>query len=173
MKIRARVGAVLTATLLGVVGAAALASPASAATYGPYQLTHQSFFCMEAPTSNLGQQVILNYCGGPASHNQHINFEDSGTGAYQYFLHVEGSAYCLVPGNADLYNSTIVLWTCDYSSSRFIWYLGFPRETNLNARSLQNIYNALCMDSKTSTAGVYVRMNFCSGESYWYLTPKS
>lgn len=172
MKIRTRLGAVLVATLLGVGGAVVLASPASATTYR-HTLQHASWYCMEAPTANLGQQVILNYCGGPASHNQHFNFEDSGTGAYQYFLHLEGSAYCLVPGNADLYNSTVVLWTCDYSSSRFIWYLGFPRETNPNARSLQNIYNALCMDNTSPGAGVYVKMYFCYPEGFWRLTPAS
>jgi hypothetical protein len=181
MKIRARVGAALTAVLLGVVGAAALASPASAAAYGPYELKHgASGFCLEAPTSNINQQLILNYCGGPASHNEHFIFDDSGTGAYQYFVRLEGTSYCLVPGNADLFGSTIVLWPCDYGSYRFVWYLGFPSEVNHAQRNLMNVYTAQaplysprCIDNTNTSAGVYVKMLGCYGDGFWWLTPKS
>jgi len=182
MKVRARVGAALTTVLLAVVGAVALASPASAASYGPYELKHgRSGLCLEAPTSNLNQQLILNYCGGPASHNEHFIFDDSGTGAYQYFVRLEGTSYCLVPGNADLFGSTVVLWPCDYGSYRFVWYLGFPRETDHDVRNLMNMYtvqhnapaSGWCIDSTNSNAGVYVTMRGCYGDGFWWLTPKS
>jgi hypothetical protein len=160
MKLR-KLLAGLGVTIVASVGVVALtASPASAATYGPYTLLHSSGYCVESPTPYLGEQLILNYCGGPASHNQHFMFEDADA-AWHYFIHLENSPYCLVPGNADLFNSTVILWVCDRSSSKFIWILGFPNG-NWYDRDLANLYNARCIDtSVVPTAGEYLRTTGC------------
>jgi hypothetical protein len=174
-----RVVALLATVLLSITAAVALASPASAWTYGPDELKHgASGLCLEAPTSDPNQQLILNYCGGPASHNEHFLFDDSGTGAYQYFVRLEGTSNCLVPGNADLWNSTIVLWPCDYGSYRFVWYLGFPSEVNHDLRGLMNVYTAQkdaprCMDNLNASAGSFVRMVGCYPDGFWWVTPRS
>jgi hypothetical protein len=154
--------AALGVTIVASVGLVALtASPASAGTY-THQLVHSSGYCVESPTPYLGQQLILNYCGGPASHNQHFTFEDAGYLAWHYYIHLENSPYCLVPGNADLFNSTIILWVCDYSSDKFIWILGFPHYPNIDDRDLANDYSAYCMDtSVVPTAGEYLRATGC------------
>jgi hypothetical protein len=175
VKTRTRTGGLLAAALLGVGMAVALASPASASTYGPYQLLHVSGYCLEAPSGNLGQQLILNYCGGPASHNQHLTFEDAGD-AWLYFLHLEGSPYCLVPGNADLFMSTIVLWTCDRSSTKYMWRLGFTETVDLSKRNLCLVYHSgnnpsWCMDKYNPTAGSYLVMDFQSTNYWKLLTP--
>ena len=73
-----RVALGILSTLAILVVSFGIAAPASAATYGPEKLVHSSGYCVESPTPYLGQQVILNYCGGPASHNQHFMFEDAG-----------------------------------------------------------------------------------------------
>ncbi len=171
MRLRRKLAAIAGTVIMGLGGAVALASPAQAYTYGPYQLRHISQYCLEMPggPSNFGGQLILNYCGGPASHNQHVIFDDAGA-AWLYFLHIEGSSYCLVPGNADLYHSTIIQWTCDYTLSRFKWRLTFPLgEGSPDKRGLQNVYQpAWCIDNWYPSAGAYLVMENCS-TNYWNL----
>ena len=159
-----RVALSILSTLAILIVSFGIVTPASAATYGPEKLVHSSGYCVEAPTPYLGQQVILNYCGGPASHNQHFTFEDAGFVAWQYFIHLEGSPYCLQPGAPDLYNSTIVLWTCNPLSTAQIWILGFPHYPNTTDRDLANSYNARCIDTppgEVPVAGSYLRATGC------------
>lgn len=173
MNFRMRIGAALAALLLGTVGAVALASPASAWVYGPFQLQHVSGYCLEAPSgpSGFGQQLTLNYCGGPSSHNQHFTLNDTNiAGSWNYVFQVEGSAYCITPGDADLYNSTIVTWTCNTSSSKFIWHLGFPNGEGVpEHRNLSNNYNGLCIDNYSASPGAYVRDLNCITSGWFHL----
>jgi len=174
MKVRTRVGAALIAVFAGVAGAVALGSPASASTWGPFQPVHSSGYCFEAPggAGGFGQQVILNYCGGPASHNQHIVLEDTNTGPWLYFMRVEGSPYCLVPGNADLYHTTIVQWTCDYTSDRFIWGLEFVSQNDTSKRWLRSEHQpAWCLDKLDPVAGSLLVLENCYITDFWRLNP--
>jgi hypothetical protein len=126
---------------------------------------------MESPSNGLGQQLILNYCGGPASHNEHYVFEDVG-GAWLYFIHLEGSPYCLVPGNANLYHTTIVQWTCNYSSDTFMWRLAFVETGDTTKRWLQSVHKpAWCIDNLNPSAGAYLVLENCYITDFWHLNP--
>ncbi len=171
MRLKRKIAAILGTVLLGAVGAVAVGSPALAYTYGPDQFRHISQYCVEMPggPGNFGGQLILNYCGGPASHNQHIVLNDTVPFvAWQYTLQIEGSPYCLVAGNSDLFLSTIVQWTCDPTSDRFKWLLTFPNGVGQpTKRGLSSVHQpAWCIDKFNPTAGSYLVMDNCSTNYY-------
>jgi hypothetical protein len=167
MNIR-RIGALLAAAVLGVGGAVALATPAAASTYGPFQLRHSSQYCLEVPSADAGAQLIISYCGGSGTHSQHFRFEDTGGGPWQYFIHTEYNNMCLMPGAPGLYNSTIIQWPCGGLDGQH-WILGFPNEQP-NLRNLYNIYKGYCADNLQDLPFTYVKQMNCYPEGWFVLT---
>ncbi len=165
MKVRQRVGALLVAVLMGVGGAVALESPASASSYGPYRIVHSSGYCLEVPNYSYswGEQLRLNYCGGGDTlYNQFFNFDDAYS-AWHYFIRPPYNWYCITPGNVSLLNSTIIQWGCDGGNNSHIWWLGFPNGTNSPDRQLVNNQSGHCLRVDSAYQGAYPVQGYCDG----------
>lgn len=157
MKIQRRVVGILGALLLGVGGAAFVASPASAGTYA-HPVIHTSGYCLDVPNFSKQplEQLILSPCNGGA--NQTFLFEDA-DGPWLYYIHPSHNrSMCLVPGNADLFNSTIVQWPCDRGLQQK-WYLGFGPFN----RILVNSRSGFCAGVDFAYSGAFVTQADCKG----------
>lgn len=169
MKIRQRILALLTAVALGTCGAVALAAPAHAASYGPYFLVHKiSGLCVEVPNFSTAplEQTRLTNCAD--SSNQFFWFTDAGDDWLYSIRPYYNSTFCLEPGNADLYNSTIVQWPCN-GAFKEVWRLTFPNGKGVIDRQFQNTASTLCMSVGISFVGAYVVQRNCYNGTIWYL----
>jgi hypothetical protein len=165
MKLQRRIAAAVGAALLGVGGAVALAAPASAAVYS-HPVVHNSGLCLDVPgfSTVAGQQLTLYPCNGGS--NQTFLFEDAG-GDWLYYIHPRHNpSMCLVPGNASLFNSTIIQWPCD-GGTRQRWNLGFgPFD-----RILVDTYSGWCAGVDSAFPGTYVRQADCRGANRIWSLP--
>jgi len=163
MKLQRKVVGIVGALLIGIVGAVVFAAPASAGTYR-HQLQNASGYCLEIPSNTRNAQLILNTCTGAA--NQQFDFIDAGSN-WAYFLRPAGSGFCLVPGVAGLFDSTIVLWDCSWSGPQ-VWYLDFGWASG--TRALRNSYNGWCIGVQYAYAGAMVRQDNCADNwRLWYV----
>ena len=155
MKLRVRIAAIIGTLLLGVGVAVALEAPASAGTY-PHTIVIRGL-CVEVPNGsfNWGEQLRLNNCNG--SRSQVFNFEDAGFD-WGYFLMPSYNGLCLTPGNASLFNSTIIQWPCNWGS-RQTWVLGFAPDS----RILYTTFSRWCLGVSSAFVGAYVTQGDCSG----------
>jgi hypothetical protein len=161
MKVRQRVLALLTATVLGTGGALALAAPAHANSYGPYFIVHAaSGLCVEVPNSSnvAGEQLRLNSCRDTLG--QFFTFVDAG-GSSLFFIQPAYNSYCLQPGAPDLFNSTIIQWACDQTFNQ-TWFV-------MDHYKLENTHSVLCMGVGTGVVGAYVVQNNCHNGTIWSL----
>jgi hypothetical protein len=163
MKLQRKIVGITGALLMGIVGAVALATPASAGTYR-HQLQNASGLCLEAPGNGRNVQLILNTCTGAA--NQQFDFIDAGYN-WAYFLQPASSGLCLIPGVSNLYDSTVVLWDCNWSRAQ-VWFLDFGSAPG--TRALRNSYSGYCLGVRYAYAGAMVRQNECSANwRLWYV----
>lgn len=126
MRIRRRIGAALVATVLGLVGAVALSSPAQASDWGPYKLVQAtSGLCLEVPNGSMvfGEQLTLGVCGPTPTWYQEFWFTDAASYNYHYFLRPGHNLWCLRPGSLATFNSTIIQWACDPNDAAEVWWL--------------------------------------------------
>lgn len=155
MNLKRRVAAIIGAVVLGTFGAVAIESPASAYTY-PHLITAGGY-CLEVPNSSgaWGEQLRLNYCTG--ARNQVFNFVDAGFD-WGYSIRPAHSGLCLMPGNANLYNSTIIQWGCN-GGSRQTWVIASAPSSLI----LYTTYSRWCLGVDYAYVGAYVTQGDCSG----------
>lgn len=126
MKIGQRIGALLVAGVLGLGGAVALSSPAQAADWGPYKLVHTvTGLCAEVPHGSMvmGEQLRLGVCGPTPTWYQEFWFSDAGS-AWRYFIRPGHNLWCIRPGVANQFNSTIIQWSCgNWTDDSEVWFL--------------------------------------------------
>jgi alpha-galactosidase len=157
VKLQQRIVRIVGAMILGIGGAIALATPASADVY-PHPVVNMSGLCLDVPAFSRAahEQLILWSCNGGA--NQTFLFEDAG-GAWRYYIHPSHNrSMCLMPGDVTLPDSTIIQYPCDRGMSQ-TWLLGFGSI----GRTLYNTYSGLCVGVNFSYVGAYVRQNSCDG----------
>lgn len=165
MKLQRRIIGIIGALLVGIVGTVALATPASAGTY-VHPLVNNSGLCLDVPgfSTQPGVQLILSSCNGGS--NQTFLFDDAG-GAWLYNIRPSHNpSMCLVPGNADLFNSTIIQWPCD-RGIRQRWYLGF----GMWDRILVNSHSGWCAGVNFAFSGAYVTQASCKGANRIWSLP--
>lgn len=155
MNLKQRIAAIVGAAVLGIGGAVALEAPASAATY-PHLVTIGGY-CLEVPNASgvWGEQLRLNNCTGAS--NQVFNFVDAGF-SYGYSVRPAHDGLCLMPGNANLLNSTIIQWGCN-GSNRQTWVIGFAPDSLI----LYTTYSRWCLGVNYAYVGAYVTQGDCSG----------
>lgn len=167
MKIRTRITAVTIAVVLGVAGAVAVSSPAQAYDYGPFKLVNQATgLCLEVPNGSMtmGEQLKIASCGPAGTWRQMFYFSDA-SGAFRYFVRPAHNWWCLVPGNASLYRSTVIQWSCDWGNSNEVFYVLAPGGQGPNDPRLLVTSNGFYLQPENTTAGAYVRQGTiaCSG----------
>jgi len=173
VKIKQRVAA----ALVGIVGAVAIATPAHALSYLHRIINYNTGLCLEVPNSSMqmNEQLTVSVCGPTSgSWNQKFWFSD-GTFSNMYFVRPGHNLWCTTPGVASLYRSTIVQWSCDWSSFTEQW-VQEPGPAGLPGTfKLRNAYSNECLTEEDPGLGTYVRQTtncaegFGSGASLWYL----
>jgi hypothetical protein len=165
MKLQGKIAGIIGALLVGIGGAVALTTPASAGTYS-HPVVHNSGRCLDVPGFSTipGTQLAIYACNG--GNNQTFLFEDAG-GAWMYYIHPRHNpSMCLMPGNADLFGSTVIQWPCD-RGIRQKWYLGFgPFD-----RILVNPYSNWCAGVDFAFSGAYVTVADCKGANRIWSLP--
>jgi hypothetical protein len=177
MKTRARIGALLTAVVLGLGLAVAASSPAFAGDY-PHRLLHGSTtetLCLEVPGGdmNFGTQLTLGICGPQPTYYQIWVFTDQGS-PHLYFVRPGHDWYCIQPGVGSLFRSTIVQVPCNWNVYQ-MWTLE-PVSFGSQFFRLQNAGSLMCLVAEEHYIGEYVRQsNNCAtgdlggGQAQWRL----
>lgn len=159
MKLRTRVTALTVAVFVGFAGAVAVSSSAQAYDYGPFKLVNQATqLCLEVPNGSMtfGEQLKIATCGPSGTWRQMFYFSDAGS-AFHYFIRPAHNWWCLIPGNASLYRSTIIQWSCDWANSNEVFYVLAPDEQGPLDPRLLVTSNGFYLQPESAQTGAYVR----------------
>ncbi len=178
MKIRQRVGALFAAVLVGLTSALVLATPAHAADY-LHRIVSRQGWCIEVPidpatglpSMRLSEQLRLSVCGPTSgSWNQKFWFSD-GALSNMYFIRPGHNLWCIQPG-ANISNSTVVQWGCDWGSFLQQFTVMRPEDPGpvqvgpLGPFILKNAQNQLCLTPDGVDIGAFVRVTTNCGEFF-------
>ena len=159
MKIKQRVGALLVATLLGLGLAVSLATPAAATDYGPFKLVNMvSNLCLEVPNGSMvkGEQLKIGVCGPAGTWYQTFYFTDACC-AWHYFIRPGHNWWCLAPGSAGLFNSTIIQWDCNWGDGNEVFFLQTPEGTGPNDPRVLTTARGYYLQPESASTDAYVR----------------
>ena len=120
MRLRTRIGALLTALVVGAGGALVAATPAHAGTYRYLIKLEGTSYCLALPgyPYNAGAQLQLDNCAFAPS----FTFVDTGYADFEYWLRVDYTGYYVQGGAPELLNSTLIQWPfCSCGDQ--IWHL--------------------------------------------------
>lgn len=165
MRLRRKIAAIAGVVILGLGGAVALESPASASAWGPYLVKNESTgYCLGIPSYSYsaGAQFQLDAC----DHAPAFYFIDTNLFPYEYYIQVIYDGYYVQPGAPALQNSTLIQW--DYSGlAEQMWKLVGASN---GAVLIQRVGSASwCMLAESSSLYAYVRQNNCNLLSRWVL----
>lgn len=159
MKLHVRIVALIIAMLAGLAGAVAVSSPAQAYDYGPFKLVNQvTGLCLEVPNGSMafGEQLKIGVCGPAGTWHQMFYFSDAGP-AFHYFIRPANNWWCLIPGNASLFRSTVVQWGCDWANGDEVFYILAPGgQGPLDPRILATA-NGFYLQPESANVGAYIR----------------
>lgn len=151
MKLRTRITALCMAALVGTAGALVAAAPAHASDY-LHRIKSYNGLCLEVPidpdtgvgSMHMMEQLRLSVCGpNSGSWNQKFWFSDGGTLLNTYFIRPAHNQWCTWPGAAHLPWSTVVQWSCDWSSFGDQWEQIGP--DSQGRYKISNVLSGMCL----------------------------
>ena len=117
MRIRRHIAGLLAALVVGAVGATAVATPASAASLGPFRIVHNSGFCLEVPEGNYGWYTQLRLAPCHSYAYQQFTLVETGV-PWQFYIQTY-HWYCLDVGSwSTAPDARIVQWPCSWTPNQ-------------------------------------------------------
>lgn len=167
MTLRKRIGALLVATVVALVGAIAIATPAHAGSYLHVVRHWDSRLCLEVPydpatgtgSMVMGAQLRIGICGpnDQTTWYQNFWFEDVTGAPNWYFLRPGHNLWCIQPGAPALVRSTIIQWACTWRSEQ-MWLL--QQVGTGPTYTLRNGSSLMCLTVDGTGLGEYARQSF-------------
>lgn len=166
MKIRRWLASITTVAVLGSIGTVAIATPASASSFGPFRVINvYSGLCVEVPDTTYDYvQLELGYCDD--HYNEYFQLFDAGLD-WMYYFKPPWNWYCMdVLAWSVAPDAPIFQWGCTQSpNQKFIVHFVSQYE-----RKIENQYSGLCVRTAYNSPGSPLIQGYCNdGNALWFL----
>lgn len=169
MRIRRYVAGLVAALVMGMVGAVAVAAPASAASVGPVRIVHSaSGLCVGAPmgSSTWYAAMSLAPCGSRYFHQQYY-LDETGLQPWQFYIRNSYNWLCADVGSWRMTpEAPIVQYGCTHSANqRFLVAFATPYE-----RKLQVEHSGMCARVGYAYTGAPLVQGYCNDQAalWWF-----
>jgi hypothetical protein len=170
VSLKRRIVAAVSALVVGLVGAVAVAAPAHAGSYRYLIKLENTNYCAALPgyPYGAGEQLQLENCAYAPS----FTFIDTGYASFEYWLRVDYSGYYVQAGVPTLLNSTLIQWPFCLCGDQ-IWHLVGASN---GAVLIQNpAHNWWIMQAESASLYAYIRYAYVdtnpNARMRWILVP--